>query len=152
MERRNHAGCVRPIAAQQVQAIHTVCIHSKFSVAFLLLLLLLAHVVMQVYTLTARATLLLARLTTWCHQCVSGTWSVHTQCGGMYTHSVDRLHLLRGYRSHASCMIAAFHVRQRASGLRACTALYDTCKGAGARAGVMLPRIHTPAAASAWHA
>ena len=53
MERRNHAGCVRPIAAQQVQAIHTVCIHSEFSAAFLLLLLF-AHVVMQVYTLTAK--------------------------------------------------------------------------------------------------
>ncbi len=42
-------------------------------------------------------------------------------------------------RSHASCVIAAFHGRQRASGLCACTAFYDTCKGTGARAGVMWP-------------
>ena len=53
-------------------------------------------------------------------------------------------------RSHASCVIAAFHGRQRASGMCACTASYDTCEGTGARAGAMLPTWHQCSSETIW--
>ena len=50
-------------------------------------------------------------------------------------------------RSHASCVIAAFHGRQRASGMCACTASYDTCKGTGAVQMSKLAGVHRFASA-----